>query len=73
MGAVRLSLGRTVYLDSNIVIYAVEGFAELADQLKSILQAMIDSQIAVVTSELTVAEVLVKPLRDSNQRLRQTY
>lgn len=73
MGFVNKSLGHTVYLDTNIIIYAVEGFAVLEDQVKALLRALADREIVGITSELTLAEVLVKPLRDGNTTLRQTY
>lgn len=73
MGTVSAVLGRTVYLDTNIIIYAVEGFALLASQITALLQAMDDAEIIVVTSELTLAEVLVKPLKDGNANVQRAY
>ncbi len=40
MGRVSAELGAKVYLDTNIVIYAVEGFADLANQIQALLQAL---------------------------------
>ena len=34
MGRVSAELGAKVYLDTNIVIYAIEGFADLAVQIQ---------------------------------------
>lgn len=73
MGAVSTRLGGKVYLDANIIIYAVEGFAGLSDQLQALLQAMDDGEIIGVTSELTIAEVLIKPLQDQNLGIQQAY
>ena len=73
MGTVNASLGQTVYFDANIIIYAVEGFAVLEDQVKALLGALGSREIVGITSELTLAEVLVKPIRDGKVHLRRTY
>jgi predicted nucleic acid-binding protein len=51
---------KSVYLDSNVFIYAIEGAAELADPLGHLLGALHRSGSRAVTSELTLAEVLAK-------------
>jgi predicted nucleic acid-binding protein len=73
MGRVSAELGQRVYLDANIFIYAVEGFAAHAASIQALLAAMDAGEIIAVTSELTVAEVLVKPLKDQNQAVQQAY
>lgn len=73
MGKVSAELGQRVYLDANIVIYAVEGFANYADQIQALLKAMDAGEIIAVTSELTLAETLVKPLKDQNPAIEQAY
>ena len=73
MGRVGAELGKKVYLDTNIIIYAVEGFADLADQIRALLTAMDALEITAVTSELTLAKVLVKPFKTQNQSAQQAY
>jgi len=73
MGRVSAELGQRVYFDTNIVIYAVEGFADYADQIQALLGAMNTGEIVAVTSELTLAETLVKPLKDQNPTTQQAY
>lgn len=73
MGRVSLELGRRVCLDANIIIYAVEGFADYADEVRALLEAMDTGEIVAVTSELTVAETLVKPMKDQNPVIQQAY
>jgi predicted nucleic acid-binding protein len=73
MGSVSEALGKRVYLDTNIIIYAIEGFANYADKIKALLEALDSAEIIAVTSELTLAEVLVKPLRDGNLTIAQAY
>lgn len=73
MGKVSAELGQRVYLDANIIIYAVEGFAPFLDQMRALLAAVNASEVVAITSELTVAEVLVKPLKDQQPALQQAY
>jgi predicted nucleic acid-binding protein len=73
MGRVSDELGTKVYFDTNIIIYAIEGFAAFDDQIKALLQAMDDAEISVITSELTLAEVLVKPIKDQDTTVQQLY
>ena len=54
-------LGRTVYLDTNILIYAVEGYEPEAAFSGELFAALQEGRFGAVTSELTLAEVLVKP------------
>jgi predicted nucleic acid-binding protein len=73
MGRVSDELGAKVYLDTNIIIYALEGFAAFDDQIRALLQAMDDGEISAITSELTLAEVLVKPIKDQDTTIQQLY
>jgi len=67
------SLGPRIYLDANVVVYVVEGFAAYETLIRAILRALDDQEIIAVTSELTVAEVLVKPKQDKNAPLQEAY
>ena len=73
MGKVSQELGQRVYFDANIIIYAVEGFAPFLAQLRALTGAMNAGEIIAVTSELTLAEVLVKPLKDQLPAIHQAY
>lgn len=73
MGRVSSELGRRVYLDTNIVIYAVEGFADYSDQIQALLEAMDTGEIVAFTSDLTLAETLVKPMKDQNLAIQHAY
>ena len=73
MGRLSDLAGSKIYLDSNIIIYAVEGFSEYAARVQALLEAMDSGEITTVTSELTLAEVLVKPKQDQNQALEGAY
>lgn len=63
----------SVYLDTNIFIYLVEGFADYHDCLKQLFQTIDKGELPAYTSELTLAEVLVKPLLESNISLSSLY
>lgn len=73
MGELNSQLGRRVYLDTNIIIYAVEGYEAHAARIKFLLQGMTEGTVTAVTSDLGLAEVLVKPKRDRNQKLEEVY
>jgi predicted nucleic acid-binding protein len=73
VGKVTAALGQRVYLDANIIIYAVEGFAPFLAQMRALLAAVNSGEVVAVTSELTLAEVLVKPLKDQQPALQQAY
>ena len=73
MGTVTSALGRLTYFDANIVIHVLEGFPQSGQALRKILAAMDNGELAVVTSELTAAEVLVKPKKENNTVLEAAY
>ena len=73
MGRVSTELGQRIYIDTNIVIYAVEGLAHYAAQVQPLLDAMDAAEVFVVTSEFTLAEALVGPLKTQNLSIQQIY
>ena len=68
----RLS-GQKIYLDTNVFIYAVEDHPTLAAPARALLAFIEAGLCAAYTSELTLAEVLVAPLRGGNQALTNDY
>jgi len=62
-----------VYVDANVFIRAFEGTDELSDALSSLLLSGVGTEQRFVTSELTLAEVLVVPYRDGNDHLIDLY
>ncbi|MDI6725568.1 MAG: PIN domain-containing protein [Smithellaceae bacterium] len=73
MGLIDKITGGRIYLDTNIVIYALEGYREFAPALTSLFQAIDENKIKAVTSELTLAESLVKPLMIGNKVIENVY
>jgi uncharacterized protein len=65
--------GDSLYLDSNIFILAIERGNPWAEMLRSLFVAIDERAILVCTSELTIAEVLSKPLQVGAQDLIGKY
>jgi len=53
----------TVYLDANVFIYSIERIDPYRSMLDTLWLTVSTGQVTVVTSELTLLEVLVKPLK----------
>jgi predicted nucleic acid-binding protein len=64
---------RRVYLDSNVFIAAMENPGAHSDHAWWIINAVEESQIVGVTSEITLAEVLVKPIELGDRDLAVAY
>ncbi|NES93533.1 MULTISPECIES: type II toxin-antitoxin system VapC family toxin [Okeania] len=73
MGILEAITGTRVYLDTNIFIYAVEGYAEFQALLNELFEAFDNGSLKAITSELTLAEVLVKPLIENNTEVCLIY
>jgi predicted nucleic acid-binding protein len=65
--------GTRVYLDANVWIYTLEGYAEFVASVTASFARIDVGELVAVTSELTLAEVLVKPFADDNTELQQQY
>jgi predicted nucleic acid-binding protein len=73
MGLLNSLQGDRIYLDVNIWIYALEGYPNFRSDLAALFQAIDQGRLTAVTSELALAEALVKPLQDQNQAVQQLY
>jgi predicted nucleic acid-binding protein len=65
--------GQPVYLDANVFIYALEAYPEFIPAITELFSLIDSGKLYAVTSQLTLAETLVKPFRDSNIHLQQAY
>jgi predicted nucleic acid-binding protein len=65
--------GERVYLDTNVFIYAIEGYPEFVDELNEFFDSIDAGNLRAFTSELTLAEVLVRPLMDGNLEIQTAY
>jgi predicted nucleic acid-binding protein len=62
--------GERIYLDTNIFIYAIEGYPDFVDELNQLFDSIDAGNFRAFTSELTLAEVLVRPLMDANLEIQ---
>ena len=72
MAAVSIPSGSRVYLDANIFIYAAENPTAFP-QLITLLKRLDAGDLSAVTSALTLAEVLVIPIRRGDKALEFSY
>lgn len=73
MGQLSFPLSAKVYLDTSPIIYSVEKHADYWQILVPLWQSLKNSGIEVFTSELTLLETLVQPLKQNNQILAAAY
>jgi predicted nucleic acid-binding protein len=73
MGILTAIQGNRVYLDTNIWIYALEGYPLFVQDLTQLLQTIDQGNLSAVTSELSIAEVLVKPFQNQDLIQQATY
>ncbi|MDX7949770.1 PIN domain-containing protein [Lichenihabitans sp. Uapishka_5] len=63
----------TIYLDTNVFIAAFETTGTLSEAAWDILHAVTSGDLHASTSELTLAELLVKPLRLGSDLMVELY
>lgn len=68
-----LSKVRRLYIDSAPLIYYVEENAAYLDKMREIVGIVDQTDLLAFSSVLTLAEVLVLPLRQGDQQLVQAY
>ena len=73
MGSLTFPSSGLVYVDTQIVIYSVETHAPYWAALQPLWRTTQTAGISVVTSELTLMEALVRPLRDGDDALTTAY
>lgn len=73
MGSLTLPTSGFVGVDTAAIIYSIEQIAPYDQLLQPLWQAAHDGTFAIACSELTLLEVLVKPIRDGNTLLEQRY
>ncbi len=73
MGLINRMMGQRIYLDTNIFIYALEGYAEYLEFLTELFKEIEQGTVKAVSSELTLAEILVKPIMEQNHKAQDIY
>lgn len=69
----RITVSGPIYLDTNIFIYALEGYSVFRPTLTALFESLDRQELTAVTSELTLAEALVKPLLDRHTEREAAY
>ena len=62
-----------IFWDTNLFIYLFEGSGKLSQQVTDLRQAMIERGDQLLTSTLTLGEILVKPLERQEAELARRY
>jgi predicted nucleic acid-binding protein len=62
-----------VFWDTNLFIYLLEDVSPQSDRVAEVRQRMLERADELITSTLTLGEVLVKPAEQGNEPLRQRY
>ena len=73
MGSLALPSSGSVYLDAVGFIYSVERIEPFCSLLQPIWQAAQSGRIEIVASELVILETLVKPIRDHDTTLQDSF
>lgn len=73
MGTLILPTAGLVYVDTQVVIYAVQPHALYGPLLQPLWQAVAAGTLVAATSELTLMETLVAPLRNREAALVNDY
>lgn len=73
MGQLNLPSNAKVYLDSAILIYSVEAHPDYRELLRPLWLSLQASEIEVISSELSLMEVLIVPLRNNDTALVNDY
>jgi predicted nucleic acid-binding protein len=63
----------TVFWDTNLFIYLIKDFGPLSKRTADLRVRMIERGDQLVTSALTLGEVLVKPIEEQREDLRRAY
>lgn len=73
MGRLNIPLSSIVYLDTSIFIYTVESYPQYWLSLQPLWLKFQQGEIEIITSELTLMEVLIFPLKTNDPILVENY
>ena len=62
-----------IFWDTNLFVYLLEDKGELAERVVSLRERMIERNDELLTSALTLGEILVKPLEAGDETLARRY
>lgn len=67
------TITKKVYFDTNVLIYLIENHQDYHDKIVSLIAELDDLSCTVITSELTLAECLVKPFAENDKQSQEVY
>lgn len=73
MGLKEKIKGKQVYLDTNIFVYIFENDETYKESLETLIDSIASTDIKIFTSELTLGEILVFPLKNNDQETVEKY
>lgn len=62
-----------IFWDTNLFVYLLEGQSDSTERVADLRQRMLEREDVLLTSALTLGEVLVKPLESGNEALARRY
>lgn len=62
-----------IFWDTNLFIYLFEDYGPFSDRVKELRTKMVKRGDQLLTSTLTIGEILIKPLQAGNQQLCRNY
>ena len=65
--------GKKVFFDTNLFIYLIEENPIYFNQINKLIKFLMDNNYQIVTSTLTLGEILTKPYKDNRMDLVQEY
>ncbi|MBD0388378.1 MAG: type II toxin-antitoxin system VapC family toxin [Nostoc sp. C3-bin3] len=73
MGQLMLPTSGSIYIDTSVAIYTIEGNSDYYSLLQPLWYKFYAGEIQIISSELILMEVLVVPLRNENNSLIADY
>jgi predicted nucleic acid-binding protein len=73
MGQLILPTSDSIYIDTSVAIYTIEGNPDYYSLLQPLWSKFYAGEIQIISSELILMEVLVVPLRNANNSLVADY
>ncbi|MBN3923955.1 PIN domain-containing protein [Nostoc sp. NMS4] len=73
MGQLILPTSGSIYIDTSVAIYTIEGNPDYYSLLQPLWSKLYAGEIQIISSEIILMEVLVVPLRNGNNSLVADY
>ncbi|MEH1923682.1 type II toxin-antitoxin system VapC family toxin [Nostoc sp.] len=73
MGQLILPTSGSIYIDTSVAIYTIEGNPDYYSLLQPLWSKFYTGEIQIISSELILMEVLIVPLRNGNNSLVADY